>query len=270
MLCLLVKSPPESLSFFKRLRRRLFGRAVTVEDVTKEGLVLRYIFINPYRRPHWGKIAAAAEDEVLLTPPGLIPPEEYEISCHTPEAAQRRLAARAAADALRAANINPASLKILLYDRRARFLPLADELCALCNDLRVVTFEWERYNEWADEVLARTGQPVLLSEEMPETPCRIIAAPAGFDRIIRTAPGTVTFTRGTENLPQNGVVYHQYVPEIPDEWMALCPNGIDPAAFGEALCAEGESLGLFDAPPRLYRQRICMDTPERVASLLHG
>lgn len=269
MICMLIKKKTESISFWARLWRRLFFPAVAIEEQERDGVVLRVIFCNPYRRIHWGKIAGVVgDDDIFVAATGLEPPEWCGLTIFDHSSTDKALARRAALDVLKAARPDPKACKILLYDRRGRFLELAERLSELCNEMMVVTNELERYGELEDEILARTGKPILLSNEMPDNRYRVIVAPAGFDRVVRTDPGTIVFMCGEQNHPQNGVVYYRYFPDIPEAWRTLCPEGVDYELFCAALYTVGQEAHLFDAPPVGYRRRICVDSFEKVREML--
>jgi len=265
MLTLLIYTPPKRSSFWKRLHHRLFWPPLTVEKKEIDGVELRYIFCNPFRRIHWKKVTAvcggAAE---ILLPEGLEAPPYTHLKVFEGTSENHIEAARAALSVLKAAAPDPRRSKILLYDREGRFGELAAELSKLCNEMMVVTDRGDEYEALGDELLADTGKPLRVSEEMPDTRYGLLVAPGGFDRVVATDPGTIVFASGEKNLPLSGVVYYRYQPDLPEEWKKYCPGGISWERFGAALFAAGRREGKFDFPIKGYRQRICTDTAERV------
>ena len=265
MLTLLIYNPPEQIFFWKRLHHRLFWPSLVMEKREIDGVDVRYIFCNPFRRIHWKKVAAACggETEILL-PEGIEPPSHTALKAFSETSENHAEESQAALKILKTAAPNPRRSKILLYDREGRFSELVAGLSELCNEMMVVTDHEDEYEELEDELFAYTGKPIRISKEMPDTHYGLLVAPCGFDRVVATEPGTIVFTSGEENLPLSGVVYYRYQPDLPEEWKKFCPDGISWERFGAALLAAGRREGRFDVPIKGYRQRICTDTAERV------
>lgn len=126
---------------------------------------------------------------------------------------------------------DPVGQTVTLFDSRGIFAPRVDTLVRLFSCVRVVTGCQETYEKAAEEIMAKYGASLIVTDAPGElSGGSVVISSQG---VPVTFSGTLYTDSQTELL--SGKVLRGRGVTLPQEYDSLCPQGIDKEAFAAAL-----------------------------------
>lgn len=239
-----------------KTRRRLLHRRLPNLSCSRVTLPNFFSFyhIQAPRRPDgalpWDEIAetAGALRTRLLLPRGIAPDGESPVGVFTPQRLPLLVLCQSALRTLQRMRLDPQTQSLCLFDPAGVLAESVAPFAPLMAQIHVVTDAPDAFEETAARLRQDCGLTLCLSPDPPALAAFTVLlledgadVPADYSGLVfanRPCPrgGGVTFTPGEL--------------ELPPEFAALCPPGIDPLQFASAayeLCAADELGGLWAA-----------------------
>lgn len=220
--------PPRSLL----TRRRFSVEAVTT--AVRSGAPFTLLNVTPSPKGiNWQSVAAAAgrSGKNMLLPCGVTPPAAVNIVRFKPSVFPLRLMLNTAAAQLGAEGALTRSL--LVSDSRAVLAPFIDIVVPLAAKIKIITDNPSLYFVAAQRVMERFGASLTISDSIGST--------EKFDAaIVSEATELARVNYAVADIGSSG---RRLI--IPDEYIRLCPSGIDVFDFAAALyeCSGVRAIG---------------------------
>lgn len=159
----------------------------------------------------WRMINAYSLDvsERMLLPSGIEPPADCGIRRYIPFAFRRRMLENLAVQILVCSEKQPELRRVAVYGHDPEVISLLPRLTALAGEIRVITRRVHAFSDTAQELYAKTGTPISVTE---------VFDAEGFDMLLSTAGGAGMF-----RLSESTVVLS------PDRPSAACSLWIEKA-----------------------------------------
>ena len=198
----------------------------------------------------WEAVAdcAGAFKTRMLLPQGLAADENAQVRAFFPQKLPLRVLCNSALRRLQMMQREPLQQRLCIYDPQGVLADALEPFVPLVSQLRVVTDDLLAYGETAERIRRTYGLSLLLTpDDTDAAQSNLLLLDDAAD--VPLAFAGVVFT----NHPQprmNAVMLMPEPLQLPPDFAALCPPGIDPLQFASAayeLCA-ADTLGELWAP----------------------
>lgn len=189
MLTVLEVLPERKRSLPARIWRNIMPPPVTARICRTD--VALYVRISCERfkdRIDWRMICAHTLDAAgrILLPIGVSCPQGVELRKFVPHQFLRRMRENFAMETLLNMSDPPCARRIALYGQEAELCELLPKLIPLAGEIIIITRRDYAIREQAQEIMNRTGMPIILTDSMEVKNCHILLAPSGGTGVLKT------------------------------------------------------------------------------------
>ena len=201
--------------------------------------VMQIIYNYRNKKIPWKKISHLINDNngfVLCREDINIPPS-VGIKRYSSDLLTKQMCKNAAIKYIKVNNYDPKKLKILIFDKDAKYIDILEDIIMLTNDIRIVTDFPKLYYKKANQLRDDYGASIVVSDNLTnfESCADILISPDKIIKKLNLKNSAVVFTSKKPSVNLNAKVYYSYKVKLPKKVMNIIPADLEPEYFLSAL-----------------------------------
>ncbi len=186
----------------------------------------------------WKKILNLIQDEnrSILCREDISIPNNIGIKRYSSNLFTKQLCKNASVEYIKVNHFDPRGLKVVLFDKDAKYIDILENIIMLTSDIKVVTDSSSVYFNKADRLMDEYGASIVIADSKNFSSCAdILIAPDKITHRLDLKKNAVIFTSQKPSVPLDGTIYYSYKIKLPQKFKNIVPDDLEPVYFLSAL-----------------------------------